>query len=595
MGNVSVGLRLFGSLVVTSLIALAIGLIGYQGMRQVVSVLAGVTDVTLPCVAGLGMVKEGLLAAQSAERTILVPELANSKEYDRQREALDKALALVDAGRSLVDGVPLDAEEAVQWKLFNDALGDWRKTNAQVAAFVSQNKRSNALTLSIGTSMIAMRKATAAVNVLLERSRQQAEALSGEMRMQADRRALVLFAAVAACVALSVALGAVVALSISRPLRKGVAFARAVADGDLHACLDVKGRDEIGVLADALRRMLEALKENIAAAERRGEEAETQAQKAHEAVLTAERHRQAAESARKEGMFVAARRLADVVEVLTGVASQLGERTRESSQGAAAQSDRLSETVVAVGQMTGTVRHVAQSASTASRTAAEAREKAAAGSLVVRQVVGGIGTARDKALALTRNMAVLGEQAEGIGRVLGVISDIADQTNLLALNAAIEAARAGESGRGFAVVADEVRKLAEKTMTATAEVGQAIRDIQDGTRKSVEGVRDAVSVIESATDLADQSGQALEAIVALVEAASDQVRAIAEASGTQSAASQAIESAIADVSRLSDETARAMERSAATVEELSGQTCVLRELVEELRGERAMPSALSAE
>lgn len=80
-------------------------------------------------------------------------------------------------------------------------------------------------------------------------------------------------------------------------------------------------------------------------------------------------------------------------------------------------------------------------------------------------------------------MVGLGGQAENIGKVLGVINDIADQTNLLALNAAIEAARAGDAGRGFAVVADEVRKLAEKTMLATKEVGNAILAIQNSAQK----------------------------------------------------------------------------------------------------------------
>jgi methyl-accepting chemotaxis protein len=593
MGNVKVGVKLFTSVCVTALLTLVVGTIGYQGLVGLGAALSRVTGDALPCVAGLGMVKEGLLAAQSAERTILVPELANSKEFERQRENLRAGLALADAGREIVDRMPLDEEETAQWKAFNEALAAWRKTNAQVLELVAAGKRSNALTLSIGMSQLSQKKALDALNFLQERRRGQADALAVSSLEDVHRRTMFLTAAAAACLLLSAALGIVITLSITRPLGKGVAFAKAVADGDLEARLDVAGRDEIAELAASMRRMLAALRDNIAAATARGEEAASEASKACRAMEEADGLRLAAECARRDGMQHAAERLSEVAGTLSSAAVALSDHVDRATRGAREQSSRLSEAAASMGEMSATVLDVAQSAATADATAASARDKASAGSDVVRRAMAGIGSARDKAQALARDMDALGGQAEGIGRVLGVISDIADQTNLLALNAAIEAARAGEAGRGFAVVADEVRKLAEKTMAATAEVGQAVRGIQAGARQSVSGVGEAVAAIESANQLAGESGQALAAIVGLVETASDQVRSIAAASQQQSAASDSIEAAVAAVGTVSMDTADAMEQAAGALADLSQQARIIEALIEELRGEAtltALPS-----
>jgi methyl-accepting chemotaxis protein len=166
---------------------------------------------------------------------------------------------------------------------------------------------------------------------------------------------------------------------------------------------------------------------------------------------------------------------------------------------------------------------------------------------------------------------------------MGVISDIADQTNLLALNAAIEAARAGDAGRGFAVVADEVRKLAEKTMTSTQDVGNAITAIQSSTTKSVSGMDNALLQVETATDCAGKSREALQLIVSDVESTAGQVRAIAVACEEQSAASEAINNSIEHVNNMSEQTARAMNESARAVADLAQQAQKLSSLINEMK------------
>jgi len=134
-------------------------------------------------------------------------------------------------------------------------------------------------------------------------------------------------------------------------------------------------------------------------------------------------------------------------------------------------------------------------------------------------------------------------------------------------------------------VADEVRKLAEKTMTATTEVGDAIRGIQEGARKNISNVEHAVSKIDAATGLAGKSGEALNEIVSLVDMTTDQVRSIATASEQQSAASEEINRSIEDVNRISSETSDAMRQSAQAVGELAHQAQVLKSLIDQMKDE----------
>lgn len=297
------------------------------------------------------------------------------------------------------------------------------------------------------------------------------------------------------------------------------------------------------------------------------------------------REKERAEHAKTEGMHEAAQKIENVVEIITSASEELSGQVEQSSRGSEQQSNQISETATAMEEMNTTILEVAKNASNAADISSHAKEKTRLGEDAVNKVVDGIQDVQKTAIDLKNDVILLGRQAEGIGNVLNVISDIADQTNLLALNAAIEAARAGDAGRGFAVVADEVRKLAEKTMTATKEVGQAIVDIQEGTKTNVTNVENAVSKIDKATIFANEAGNILKEIVVFVDQSSDQIRSIATASEQQSAASEEINRSIEQVSIISQETSEAMRQSSQAVGELAKQSSVLRDLIVEMKSE----------
>ena len=279
-----------------------------------------------------------------------------------------------------------------------------------------------------------------------------------------------------------------------------------------------------------------------------------------------------------------------VVESATTISSQVATASEQlsaqlhtSEKSAESQATRVAGAAHTMESMNATVIDMAVNAKEASEVSSIAKIEAENGAQVVQKAVNSIQIVQDQSHKLKKGMEQLNYNANAINEVITTISDIADQTNLLALNAAIEAARAGESGRGFAVVADEVRKLAEKTMTSTTEVRNAITAIQYSVNDSVNLVDDSVKAVEHTSELVTQSGEVFLSIVDMVEKTAEKSQIIATASDEQAHNSEVVNSALAEVNQLASETALSMKEASCAVVELSAQSQNLLELIADMK------------
>lgn len=288
-------------------------------------------------------------------------------------------------------------------------------------------------------------------------------------------------------------------------------------------------------------------------------------------------------TAQHEALAQAARRANEVSEELMRYVQLITENVDHAQQGAQSQSNLVGEAATAMGEMNATVLEVAKNAGNAAELAEGTKAKAQDGSRLVNSVVSTITKISTQAEELKSDMKELGKQAEGIDQIMSVIADIADQTNLLALNAAIEAARAGDAGRGFAVVADEVRKLAEKTMSATHEVGASIKQVQESARKNVANTESTTTAIADSTAMAGKSGEALQEIVGMVDKTADQVRGIATAAEEQSATSEEINRTTENINRIASETSESMLQSAKAVADLGRLAQDLKKIIMDMQ------------
>jgi methyl-accepting chemotaxis protein len=314
--------------------------------------------------------------------------------------------------------------------------------------------------------------------------------------------------------------------SLRRPTKRILQAITKVEKGQFDDRINLKQKDEFGILAAAVDRMSEGLKRQAEVAR---------------SISDGDLMVSVALASQQDELGQALRRMVEVLQdVLSKTRSAadnvnfssqaMSDSARQMSQGAAEQAAAAEQASSSIEQMNSNIR---QNADNATKTETIALAVAA--------------EAQRSDAAVADTLAAMQE----ITRKITVVEEIARQTNLLALNAAIEAARAGEHGRGFAVVAAEVRILAERSGLAAAEINEL----------SVSSVR-----------VAEAAGTALNALLPNIRKTAELVQEISVASKEQDAGAEQIQRAIQQLDNVIQQNAASAEEMAATADELAGQS-----------------------
>jgi len=327
--------------------------------------------------------------------------------------------------------------------------------------------------------------------------------------------ALILVAFIA--VALVLALFAVIAQGIVKPLRVTEDVLHQVSQGDLTQRLQVAGDDEIAHMGKALNQTIDTLSRMIS------------------------------------GIGADANALTAQAEELSATGQMLGASAHQTTSQAAAVSGAAEQVSQNVQTVASATEEMSTSISEISKNAAEAAQVAS--------------SAAQLASSTTATMTKLSESSAEIGNVIKVITSIAQQTNLLALNATIEAARAGEAGKGFAVVANEVKELAKETAKATEDIGAKVQAIQGDAKGAVAAIDEITSVIGRINDIQNTIASAVEQQTGTTN---EIARNIAETVSSSSAIASNI-GGVAKAASETQETATSSQRAALNLTELAAK------------------------
>ncbi len=328
-----------------------------------------------------------------------------------------------------------------------------------------------------------------------------------------------------------------------------------VALGKLSTPIDYKSNDELGSLAESMRKMIGNIRKYI-------EDIQYELKEISDGNLSFSKDY----NIDYMGDFIAIKESLDkIVNALNLTVRGISESSQQVSISTSQVSVTMQMIAEGAAEEARSMDELTNNIETVSKHVENTADSAAHAGSMTQKVQKQIEYCGERMEEMIGAMNKIAESSAGIEKITNVIEDISMQTNMLALNASVEAVRAGDAGRGFSVVADEVRALANKS--------------SESVKNTSVFVQESIAAVKNGEELLSQTADLLKEVIKMVQEVTGAVDSIGSDTAQQSSAIADIKNKIRNITDVVQNNSATTEESAAAGRELSEQANILKNLV----------------